>query len=271
MSVSKRTNAASPVRFPPPVEKPEKLADKKIEARIAAHRKAVAKAAQLDPDTVIRSGKAEIVVAGMKRSVEQIELLEAEQTRRREDARSKERRFWDSLKGPWGSAEERREVLARQEAEREQSREQRRADLEARRAAEREERLREQVAAGFVYVTGGEWSAAGSEAMAALFGSPTLWDLTSTCGDEPVLTTDDLSLLYTSLGLIAESGGVEARVRLDRFPCTLLESRGNRREILRHLERNGLLALGRDGGVITLRHGPVIEEILALAREQSRS
>jgi len=153
-------------------------------------------------------------------------------------------------------------MLEREEQERQQTRAERRAALEARREAERREQHAQQVAAGLVYVTGGEWTFEGSEAMAALFASSTLWDLTSTCGEEPVLTTDDLSLLYTSLGLITESGGVEARVRLDRFPCTLLEARGNRREMLRHLERNGLLALGRDGSTLTLRHGPVIVALL---------
>jgi len=93
----------SRVKFPAPIPDPSKVSDKKIDARIAAHRAAVEKAARVAPSVLDESGKTAIV-AGMKRSVEQIEALEAEQTRRAEDAKEQDRRFLDRERtGPWRS------------------------------------------------------------------------------------------------------------------------------------------------------------------------
>ena len=154
------------------------------------------------------------------------------------------------------------------EKERAEEKAKRHADLEAARAEYARLRRADQIRAGIVYEPLGGWDFDGSDALAAVFSSPFVWDCIDKRGDGPILDVHDFALLYVCLGLISENGGEEVRVRVDRFPRLPDEWHGDRSKMLAHLEANGLLELDRRGVHVTIRRGPA--RVHALRRSYAK-
>ena len=189
-------------------------------------------------------------------------MLSQEQQRRESEAaqqRSSRRTLTERFRGTKNLHEEVAEQRDWQAAQDERKR----LDRERRdriKAEEAKKRREEGIASGRIYAPIGGWAIPASDAIAAVFSSPWIADLLDRRHPEgPALTTDDLALLWSVLALLAESGGIEATVRIDRLPRLVEGYHGDRSRGLRHLQGNGLVEVTRNGNMATIRLGPQVE------------
>jgi hypothetical protein len=153
----------------------------------------------------------------------------------------------------------------REEARAEQ-RQERERELALLRRQDEQRKRDELIAAGRIYQPVGGWDQDAADAIAAVVSSEYVWRcLRRADGDPmPVLDAQHLAMLIVTLGVLAENSG-EVTVDLNRpFPRLPHDISKNRREMLRHLEANRFLSLsGSKGSVVTIRRGPLTEELRA--------